>query len=85
MALLGAPLVGDPLYRTARTKQINPNPPECVLKALSVGKPGTIFWLHASAVEYSGMPNGERIVVSAPLPSAFETLLASLRAGARDE
>lgn len=78
MALLGAPLVGDPLYRTARTKHINPNPPECVLKALSVGKPGTVFWLHAGAVEFS-TPNRERIVVSAPLPSAFETLLASLR------
>ena len=78
MASIGNPLTGDTLYRRGRAKTLNSKPPVCVSDALSHGKPGTIFFLHARAVKFTDKV-GERIEVSAPLPSTFESVVGILR------
>lgn len=78
MASIGNPLTGDTLYRRGRAKTLNSKPPACVSVALSNGKSGTIFFLHACAVTFTDEV-GNRIDVSAPLPSTFESVIQHLR------
>jgi len=76
MASIGHPLVGDVVYRR-KTSSPAKSSPKCVVEALSQGKPGTIFFLHCARV--SLVFNGRERVIEAPLPVAFETLLARIR------
>jgi 23S rRNA-/tRNA-specific pseudouridylate synthase len=76
MASIGHPLTGDVVYRR-KTSSHAKAAPKCVVEALARGKPGTIFFLHCAKV--SLIFNGRERVIEAPLPAAFETLLARLR------
>ena len=71
---LDAPLVGDPLYRRGK----KPNTPAAAVPLL-VGKPGSVIFLHAAALELRHPVTDEALRFSDPLPEAFEGLVSALR------
>ena len=76
---LDAPLVGDTLYRKGKAAR---TPPEAeAALAAAGGKPGSVFYLHASALELTHPETGEPLRFEDAPPPAFEGLLRALRAG----
>ena len=71
---LDAPLVGDPLYRRGK----KPNTPAAAVPLLA-GKPGSVIFLHAAALELRHPVTDEALRFSDPLPEAFEGLVSALR------
>ena len=80
---LDAPLIGDPLYRKGKPPR-TPEEAESLLSARGAGgggsvKPGSVFFLHAAALELDHPLTGEKMEVSSDLPPAFDGLLAAMR------
>ena len=71
---LDAPLVGDPLYRRGK----KPNTPAAAVPLLA-GKPGSVIFLHAAALELRHPVTDEALRFSDPLPEAFAGLVSALR------
>jgi 23S rRNA pseudouridine1911/1915/1917 synthase len=80
-AILGAPLVGDPLYRRGKPAAT----PAAAAAALTAdgAKPGSVMFLHATSLRLEHPVTGEPMTLSAPVPDAFEELLGALRAAAK--
>ena len=76
--VLDAPLVGDTLYRKGKAAR---TPPEAeAALATAGGKPGSVFYLHASALELTHPETGGALRFEDAPPPAFEGLLRALRA-----
>lgn len=76
--VLDAPLVGDTLYRKGKAAR---TPPEAeAALATAGGKPGSVFYLHALALELTHPETGGALRFEDAPPPAFEGLLRALRA-----
>ncbi|MGH7267619.1 MAG: RNA pseudouridine synthase, partial [Candidatus Rokuibacteriota bacterium] len=77
LAHLGFPVVGD---RTYRRRDVGAVPPELGRRIAALGG----LALHAAILGFVHPATGARLRYEAPLPPAFERLLAWLRARAPD-
>ena len=78
MGFIGHPLVGDPLYRHKMGGR-KAKPPAPARKFLEAGKPGTVMFLHAAALELPHPATSDALYLADPLPADFDGLLADMR------